>query len=1120
MPKKINTMEQITNFQNLPKNFRNVLQDIERCREKSARQKYLLDLSEGLLVHICAFVLGEYKYSGLVSMKLEKLLLQNNRNLSFGTYKLFLQTAIAVLNEGGYTSKFKTLVSGSNDWADVKRFELVFEAVKGRIDKLDGSLLETEASKISALPQGKTNVIEFFNKVVNLRNRVAHPHQTVKEREISWPHNEDYFNAINPPLEKALMFLIEQLNEAWSYRFYRVADSQTNTLQIESEDSSDYEEISYSENLEKGIRLLVNSNFDVIISDWKVLLQASEEALAFIEKENENLRKMASVEELKEQIVVALDDEQISIEEFKFFESISRVKLGLSSAELKSLVIDVAKSMNIEDPFPEVDKRFIEAIDQAILSKSFNDFVLRLMGEQYGVDAEMFEQIVNERALELNIDPTLARQSTQVSFDPQQLDAFVRIHNARNWIRAIHTLNKGVGDSNYKITGEVSVAGSKEYLHKQAFSDVLHFVKSKLNEFSSEGSLEWDAHVNQWQIGAMTSYIWTCFYPKNVPTMSFIALHVSVYQDGSVAIGLLPDWKDYSRIKNYQLLKQVTSRVLDEFAKNYANEISKYDNLFLWNYNNSAFDTLSNAINEYSWVLREDYNFEQIQFMLLPEELANNPQAISTSFDISFNLFNGIIPEIINDYALISNESEDPFEIYFDSSCKALTELVGLISAYRNAHSASVNAGSISTQLNNGFVGYTLESTEEKQNVKFNLQLYFDYIKRKFCVELKFSVTEGFNAWHSSIANALSRFELQQDSVEIFYRKGILLVRYSQDEIADLIQNSPAFVSSVLEGLMSEFAKDSVNPLGFQYSAEHFKLNQSRVDLWLDSVAGQIETLLSNKRRAERKIFHQLKYSDCVSMNENHKSQTLRWGMDFSNAQNSAFVAIQLQSDTSNVQLTQDLREYANSNEGWKITSDNSAGVVSVSEWCAWKEGVAIVSSSSSWNRKHGPDQGKLNLEEGVANWSAKTNDLKQWIQVDLGEKKIVQKISIQGRYNREQWVTKFRVMISLDGKKFEEIGSSYDGNSDQKTVVEIALEPNPVARFVRIVPLEWHGHISMRFDVEAKEFREQSFEIKRGIFTETLENADLLRNQMAEAISDIQKSFPGKFGMVKMIQN
>jgi hypothetical protein len=1104
------------NQKDLPKNFRDVLEDIDRCREKSARQKYLLDLSEGLLIHVCAFVLGEYKYSGISSLELEKLLLKNNRNLSFGTYLLFLRSAMEVLNKGGYKSKLNRLVWENNEWPEVKRFENVFDAVKGKIDNLESNELETESNKVAASPQGKTNVIKFFDKVVNLRNRVAHPHKVVKDKDVNWPYNEDYFNAINPPLEVALMFLIEQLDEAWSYRFYRVADSQSNTLQVEAEESSEYEEVSFSQNLEKGIRVLVNQDFDLIVSDWKVLLQASEEALDFIEKENENLRKMASIEELKEHIVVALDDEQISLEEFKFFESISRVKLGLSSSETKTLVLDVAKSMNIEDPFPEIDKRFIDAIDQAIRTKSFNDFVLRLMGEQYGVDAEMFEKIVDERAAALNVDPLVARQSTQFNFNSTQLDAFVRMHNARNWIRSIHTLNKGVGDSNYKITGEVSAIGSKENLHKQAFSDVLHFVKSKLKEFDSEGALQWDAHVNQWQIGAMTSYIWACFYPKNVPTKSFMALHVSVYQDGSVAIGLLPDWKDYSKIENYHLLKQVTRRVLDEFAQNYAKEIAKYKNLFLWNYNNSAFDTLHNAVSEYNWILREDYNFEQIQFWLSPEELAENPQAIATSFDISFNLFNGVIPEIINDYTLISSEEIDPFKVHFESLKDLLKNTVDGISIFRNSSTSASDAGTVSTEVMNGFVGYTLESTEEKQKVKLNAQIYFDYLKKLFCVELKFSVTDGFNAWHSAIAKALSNFNSDQENVEVFYRKGILLLRYGHAEADEVIKNAPEFVKVVFEQLVFEFAKESVNPLGFQYSSDQFKLNQPKADAVLDAVAIQVESKLSNKRRAERRIFQQLRYSDCVSMNENYKSQTLRWGIDFNNNQLTPFVSIHLESDTSNVQFTQALKMHAQEKGLWNILSANDDESVDLKEWRAWDNAVAIVSASSSWNKKHGPEQGKLNLQEGLANWSAKTNDSNQWVQVDFGEKKLIEKVFIQGRYNRAQWVTKFRVQVSADGKKFEEIGSGYEGNTDQQTVVEVALSPQPVARFVRIVPVEWHEHISMRFDVQAKDFREQAFEMKMDKFENGVEETELLSKEIADFISEIQLAFPGKLGLVK----
>ena len=185
------------NQQDLPKNFRDVLEDIERCREKSARQKYLLDLSEGLLIHVCAFVLGEYKYSGISSLELEKLLLKNNRNLSFGTYLLFLRSTMEVLNKGGYKSKLNNLVWENNEWPEVKRFEVLFDAVKGKIDNLEGLILEAEANKVAVSPQGKTNVIKFFDKVVNLRNRVAHPHKVVKDKEVNWPHNEDYFNAIN-----------------------------------------------------------------------------------------------------------------------------------------------------------------------------------------------------------------------------------------------------------------------------------------------------------------------------------------------------------------------------------------------------------------------------------------------------------------------------------------------------------------------------------------------------------------------------------------------------------------------------------------------------------------------------------------------------------------------------------------------------------------------------------------------------------------------------------------------------------------------------------------------------------------------------------------------------------
>ena len=45
----------------LPKSIEKTINDLARAREKAAKQKYLLDLGESLVMHLCAFVLGEYK---------------------------------------------------------------------------------------------------------------------------------------------------------------------------------------------------------------------------------------------------------------------------------------------------------------------------------------------------------------------------------------------------------------------------------------------------------------------------------------------------------------------------------------------------------------------------------------------------------------------------------------------------------------------------------------------------------------------------------------------------------------------------------------------------------------------------------------------------------------------------------------------------------------------------------------------------------------------------------------------------------------------------------------------------------------------------------------------------
>ena len=74
------------------------------------------------------------------------------------------------------------------------------------------------------------------------------------------------------------------------------------------------------------------------------------------------------------------------------------------------------------------------------------------------------------------------------------------------------------------------------------------------------------------------------------------------------------------------------------------------------------------------------------------------------------------------------------------------------------------------------------------------------------------------------------------------------------------------------------------------------------------------------------------------------------------------------------------------------------------------------------WDGNHGSTNARLNKPSGggkTGAWSSKTNDANQWIQVKFFEVTKVTQVGIQGRYDANQWVTKFKVSYSLDGVQF-----------------------------------------------------------------------------------------------------
>ena len=82
----------------------------------------------------------------------------------------------------------------------------------------------------------------------------------------------------------------------------------------------------------------------------------------------------------------------------------------------------------------------------------------------------------------------------------------------------------------------------------------------------------------------------------------------------------------------------------------------------------------------------------------------------------------------------------------------------------------------------------------------------------------------------------------------------------------------------------------------------------------------------------------------------------------------------------------------------------------------------AQITASSEFDGNHAATQGRLNflaVPGKAGSWSARTNDVNQWIQVKLpGYTKITQ-FATQGRNAFNQWVTKYKLEYSEDGVTF-----------------------------------------------------------------------------------------------------
>lgn len=98
--------------------------------------------------------------------------------------------------------------------------------------------------------------------------------------------------------------------------------------------------------------------------------------------------------------------------------------------------------------------------------------------------------------------------------------------------------------------------------------------------------------------------------------------------------------------------------------------------------------------------------------------------------------------------------------------------------------------------------------------------------------------------------------------------------------------------------------------------------------------------------------------------------------------------------------------------------------------------------------------------------WSAKNTSQGNYVGMLFDSPSAIKSVSTKGRANLNEWVTTYRLLATKDGTTWSNLGD-FTGNSDRNTLVS-----NPVNNTdkdwigVRIQPLAWNGHPTLRFQI------------------------------------------------------
>ncbi|XP_033843090.1 coagulation factor V [Periophthalmus magnuspinnatus] len=137
---------------------------------------------------------------------------------------------------------------------------------------------------------------------------------------------------------------------------------------------------------------------------------------------------------------------------------------------------------------------------------------------------------------------------------------------------------------------------------------------------------------------------------------------------------------------------------------------------------------------------------------------------------------------------------------------------------------------------------------------------------------------------------------------------------------------------------------------------------------------------------------------------------------------------------------------------------------------------ITASSTASSWyGGPWKPYYARLNKQGTINAWQARTNNLEQWLQVELPHTKKITGIVTQGAKSlgKEMYVISFSLQFSNDGLHWTDYtddevitSKTFIANTNNSDHVRNYIHPPIFSRFIRIMPKSWKNAITLRIEL------------------------------------------------------